>query len=111
MLKLPIATLALVLTIFALSAAPASAHQTVVEQGEDFAVTDSDHTSGTVCDWERDGHFISAAWYDDEGLQVGYAEAHGVGECSDDGFHDYAKTVQLCEQEWGIIECTREHKV
>jgi hypothetical protein len=33
---------------------PASAHTSIVKQGDDQAVTDPDHLSGSVCDLEKD---------------------------------------------------------
>jgi hypothetical protein len=107
-LRLPIATMALVLTIFALSSAPASAHSTIVEHGEDYAVTDSGHSSGAVCDWERDGHIVVAYWYDNDGGKIAYAEVGGAGSCNDVSWKGEADTVRVCEIGKG---CTGFHKV
>jgi hypothetical protein len=97
-LRLPLAALALVLTIFSLCSAPASAHWDYEEQGEDVAITSPDHMSGSVCDVERDGRFVSATWYDSAGQGVGGAEDGGDSQCSDTyQFTGEADIVKICE--------------
>lgn len=110
-LRVPLATLAIVLTLVAVGTAPAAAHSTIVEQGNDFAVTDSNHQSGAVCDMEADGHFVSATWYDDEGFRVGYEEDGGDAGCDQISFHGTADTVYVCEVTVGDFWCTDSHKV
>jgi hypothetical protein len=108
--RLPIATLALVLTVFAVSAAPASAHSTIVEQGNDYVVTDSNHMSGAVCDGERDGNRVIARWYNEEG-QVAVADIGGVGDCDQEEWGVKATSVRICEYGLGVSECSKEHNV
>jgi hypothetical protein len=97
-IRLPLATLALALTVFSLSATPASAHWDYEEQGEDVAITSPDHMSGSVCDVERDGNFVVADWYDSAGSLVGSAEDGGDAQCSDvSQFVAEADIVKICE--------------
>jgi hypothetical protein len=92
-------------------AAPAGAHQSEVSQGNDFAVTASDHRSGSVCDQERDGHFVSATWRDAEGFRVGYEEDGGDSGCDEISFNGKASTVVVCEIGVGDFACSDTHKV
>lgn len=97
-LRLPIAAMALVLTLFAVGAMPAAAHWDYEEQGEDVAITSPDHRSGSVCDNERDGRFVTADWYDSGGALIGTAEDGGDRQCSDVFlFAGTAATVRVCE--------------
>lgn len=110
-LRLPLGALAIALATSAVNGAPASAHSTIVQQGEDYAVTDSDHRSGAVCDMESDGHIVSAAWYDDEGFRVGYEEDTTDPGCDSVSFSGTAQTVTVCEFAVGVSECTDPHRV
>jgi hypothetical protein len=111
-LRLPLVTMALVLFIFSLSAAPASAHGNAVYQGWDYAYTNSGHGSGEVCDAEYDGSMVVAYWYDDDGAKIGYAEVGGYGECTEVNWAGKADGVKVCEisPDWPPA-CTRIHKV
>lgn len=104
-------SVALALVAFAVVTAPISAHQSEVSQGNDFAVTATDHRSGTVCDMERDGHFVSARWRDAEGFIVGYEEDGGDSGCDEIKFSGKAATVVVCELTVGDFWCTSTHKV
>jgi hypothetical protein len=104
-------TALLALLAFAVISAPAGAHQSEVSQGHDFAVTATDHQSGTVCDMEADGHFVSATWRDSEGFVVGYEEDGGDFACDETSFHGTAETVVVCEIALGDFACTDTHQV
>lgn len=110
-LKPILAAIALSLLALSLVSAPASAHQTEVSQGNDFAVTATDHQSGSVCDMERDGRAVSARWFDDEGFTVGYEEDGGDSGCDEIQFRGTADTVIVCEMILGGPACTDPHKV
>jgi hypothetical protein len=103
--------MALVLTIFALASAPASAHQTEVQHGNDYVVTSSDHKSGYVCDRESDGHPVSAEWKDFTGHQgaqeVDKTDA-GCDKITFDGF--LAAEVRICEHTSTDYTCTKWHQ-
>ena len=109
--RLTVASLALALMLFAVNAAPTSAHSSIVEQGEDYAVTDSGHETGAVCDMEADGHFVSATWRDADGSTVAYTEDGGDSGCDDVNFRGTADTVVVCELSTGAFWCTDTHKV
>ncbi len=109
--KLAMTSVTLALLVLAVIIAPASAHQSEVSQGNDFAITASDHRSGTVCDQERDGHFVSATWRDAEGFTVGYEEDGGDSGCDEISFNGKANTVVVCELTVGDFACTDSHKV
>lgn len=111
LLRVPLAAMGLVLALFAVASAPAGAHQSIVEQGEDYAVTDSDHRSGSVCDWERDGHAVYAVWFDADGNRVGIEEDGGDGGCDNVSFAGRADTIQVCEYEGTTKWCTGYHTV
>jgi hypothetical protein len=100
-----------VLAIFALSSAPASAHSTIVEQGDDYAVTDSNHKSGSVCDWEKDGHAVMAEWFDSDGNKVAIEEDGGDSGCDNVTFKGTADSVRVCEYADYDSWCTGFHKV
>jgi len=104
-------SMSLALLVLAGSTMPANAHQSEVSQGNDFAVTASDHRSGTVCDMERDGHFVSATWRDAEGFVVGYEEDGSDAGCDEISFNGVADTVVVCEVAVGNFACTNTHKV
>ena len=110
-LRLPLTTLAIILTIFAVSTAPVSAHSKIVEHGNDYAVTDSDHRSGAVCDFESDKHIVGAHWFNDEG-HVAYAEDTTDPGCEQADFHSQKATrMYVCEFGIGFSDCTRVYKV
>jgi hypothetical protein len=110
-LRLPVATLALVLTIFAVSSAPVAAHSKIVDHGNDYALTDSDHRSGAVCDREKDDHIVSAYWMNDDG-RVAYAEDTTDAGCEQADFHGQKATkMYVCEFGIGFSDCTRIYKV
>jgi hypothetical protein len=103
--------LALILAMLALVAlavvvAPASAHSTITSQGNDYAVTDSSHRTGAVCDTERDGHFVSARWTDSEGFTVAYEEDGGDSGCDQITFDGVAESVVVCEIDVGAFWCS-----
>jgi hypothetical protein len=50
---------------------PASAHADAVYHGDDYAVVSTDHLRGKVCDNEKDGHWVYAVFYLQDGSQVG----------------------------------------
>jgi hypothetical protein len=110
-LRLPLATMAFVLIIFALTSAPASAHWSAVEQGADYAVTKGDHKSGYVCDVEPDGHTVVANWFDKDGYVVGIEEDGGDANCDEITFDGKAYEVQVCEWSGNTSWCTDYHKV
>lgn len=99
LVRLPLAAMGLMLAVLSLTAVPAGAHQSIVEQGDDYAVTDSDHRSGAVCDWESDGHAVYAIWYDANDHRVGIEEDGGDGGCDSVSFSGKAETVRVCEFE------------
>jgi hypothetical protein len=111
---LPLATFAIVLTVLALSTAPANAHSRIIEQGNDYAVTDSDHRAGAVCDMEKDGNFVAAYWLDEDG-RVGYAEDTTDPGCEQLTFTDKATKMYVCEIGFNLPDegdgCTEIHKV
>jgi hypothetical protein len=111
MLRLAMTSAVLLLLASILVSAPVSAHQTEVSQGNDFAVTATNHRSGSVCDMERDGHFVSARWVDAEGFTVGYEEDGGDAGCDEISFNGVAETVTVCEVDVGAFWCTDPHKV
>jgi hypothetical protein len=87
------------LLAFAVIAESTSAHQTEVSQGLDFAVTATDHESGTVCDMERDGHAVYADWYNDFGTRIATASDGGDPGCDEVNFPGNSKAarVTVCE--------------
>jgi hypothetical protein len=83
-----------------------SAHSTIVEQGEDYAVTDSNHLSGAVCDFEKDGNRVIARWYTDEGGLLDSEEVAGQGNCDQTRTWGVrADYVQVCEFGLGVTSC------
>lgn len=97
--QLAVTSVAAALLVFAVIAAPAGAHQTEVSQGNDFAITASDHESGTVCDMERDGHAVYADWYNAFGTRIATASDGGDPGCDEVNFpgNSKAKRVTVCE--------------
>lgn len=110
-MKKAAAVLTSAFALIAVGIAPASAHQSIVEQGEDYALTATNHNSGSVCDWEKDGHFVSATWRDSQGRTVGYEEDGGDSGCDERSFKRKASTVVVCELDVGAFWCTDTHKV
>jgi hypothetical protein len=111
-IKLLLTPLAVALMVFAVAGAPVGAHQSEVSQGNDFAITASDHESGTVCDQERDGRAVSAEWRDAEGFVVGLEWDGGDAGCDEIQFHGgKAYTVVVCEVGPGGGACTDSHRV
>jgi len=100
-------TAAVALLALAVFATPVGAHQTEVSQGRDFAVTATDHESGTVCDMERDGHAVYADWYDASGNRIATASDGGDPGCDEVNFPSTSKAerVQVCEVWWGGAKC------
>jgi hypothetical protein len=96
----------LALVALSVATAPASAHSTITSQGDDYAVTDSNHRSGAVCDVERDGHFVSARWTDSEGFTVAYEEDGGDSGCDQVSFDGVAESVVVCELDVGAFWCS-----
>jgi hypothetical protein len=98
-LKPAMAPLVVAMLVLAVIAAPAGAHQTEVSQGNDFAITASDHESGTVCDMERDGHAVYADWYDESGNRIATASDGGDPGCDEVNFPGTSKAerVEVCE--------------
>jgi hypothetical protein len=92
---------------FAAFATPAGAHQTEVSQGRDFAITASDHESGTVCDMERDGHAVYADWYSASGVRIATASDGGDPGCDEVNFPGTSKAerVTVCETWLGGAKC------
>jgi hypothetical protein len=110
-LQLPLATLAVVLTMFTVSTAPASAHGNAVYHGYDYAYTNSGHGSGEVCDAEYDGNFVVAYWYNADGDKIAYEEVGGYGDCNGVNWSGTATGVKVCEIDPnGPDDCTRIHK-
>jgi hypothetical protein len=109
--RLTIASLSLVLMLFAANSAPASAHKSFVEQGADYASTSSDHKTGYVCDIEPDGHTVVANWFDRNGYVVGIEEDGGDSNCDHITFERKAYEVQVCEWSGNTSWCTDYHKV
>ena len=94
----PTATsVALALLAFAVISAPAGAHQCETSQGNDFALTATDHRSGSVCDMERDGAAVTAEWYDAEGISVALEWDGGDSGCDEGKFRGKAVSVVVCE--------------
>ena len=104
-------SVALALLAFAVITSPVSVHQSEVSHGNDFAVTVTDHRSGTVCDSERDVHVVSATWRDAEGFTFGYEEDVGDSGCDGTPFNGKAVTVVVSEVAVGDFACTNSHKV
>jgi hypothetical protein len=109
--KLAATSVALALLVFAVVSSPVGAHQSEVSQGNDFAVTATDHQSGSVCEQESDGRFVSATRRDAEGLTVGYEEDGGDSGCDETSFNGVADTVVVREVEADDFACTDTHKV
>jgi len=106
------APIALALIAFAVITAPVGAHASEVSQGNDFAVTDSGHETGAVCDMEADGRAVSAEWRDKEGHVVGLEWDGGDPGCDQISFKGgKAYTVVVCEIETGGGACTDSHRV
>ncbi len=105
-LKLAIVPAVMALVALAVVTAPASAHSTITSQGNDYAVTDSSHRTGAVCDMERDGHFVSARWTDSEGFTVAYEEDGGDSGCDQVTFDGVAESVVVCELDVGAFWCS-----
>lgn len=65
----------------------------------DFAVTASDHESGTVCDMERDGHAVYADWHYGSGNRIATASDGGDPGCDEANFPSTSKAerVEVCE--------------
>lgn len=109
--RLTIATLMVALMLVAVNAAPASAHQSFVEQGADYAATAADHESGYVCDVEQDGHTVVANWFDKNGYVVAIEEDGGDANCDEVTFERKAYEVQVCEWAGNTSYCSDYHKV
>lgn len=89
---------ALALLVSAVITAPASAHQSETSQGRDFAITATDHMSGSVCDMERDGFPVTAEWSDADGFAVALETDGGDSGCDEVQFRGKAKSVVICEE-------------
>lgn len=92
---------------FAVLVPPTAAHQTEVSQGNDFAVTATDHESGTVCDMEADGHAVYADWYTESGTRIATASDGGDPGCDEISFPGTSKasSVTVCEVWLGGAKC------
>jgi len=90
---------AVALLAFAVITAPVGAHQSETSQGNDFAITATDHMSGSVCDWERDGAAVSAEWTDADGVSVGREVDSGDPGCDEVQLRAKAEAVIVCEQD------------
>lgn len=110
MLRFALTAVAVALLSFAVFATPAGAHQTEVSQGRDFAITATDHESGTVCDMERDGHAVYADWYNADGVRIATASDGGDPGCDEVNFPSTSKaeSVWVCEDLGGDVAC--EHR-
>jgi hypothetical protein len=97
--------------MLAASQSPASAHSDKVFQGRDFATVAPDHTSGSVCDEERDGHRVYARWSSSQGEGPWGASANGAdGSCGNAYFNGAtAEVFQVCEQLRGTDACETEY--
>jgi hypothetical protein len=78
--------------------APASAHYTVVYQGNDMASVSDDHRRGSVCDREVDGNAVYGKFW------TGFREVRewdggdrGCDNVNDLQSHEVIKQVQVCE--------------
>jgi hypothetical protein len=107
LLRFTMTPLVVALLVFTVIAAPAGAHQTEVSQGRDFAVTATDHESGTVCDMERDGHAVYADWYSESGIRIATASDGGDPGCDEVNFPGTSKAyrVTVCETWLGGAHC------
>jgi len=96
-------------------ASPASAHTNSIVQGSDYAVMNNSHTSGYVCDNERDGHYTYARIYylPDDGFAGGpinWRDSDGAGGNCEPIYHVsvYGKPYMwhMCESVSGVDPCT-----
>lgn len=110
-IRLPFAILTVALTLIALQSTLATAHTSVVNQGDDQVVTDPDHMSGSVCDLEKDGNRVIARWYTDEGGEIASADIGGQYSCEEESWGVEADYVTLCEYGAGEFKCTGRHRV
>jgi hypothetical protein len=107
-IRFAMTAVAVTLLALAMFATSTSAHQTEVSQGLDFAITASDHESGTVCDMERDGHAVYADWYSESGTRIATASDGGDSGCDEVKFPGTSKasSVTVCETWLGGAKCS-----
>ena len=98
LIRLSLTPLALALLVFGLITAPVGAHQSEVSQGNDFAITATDHMSGSVCDMERDGFAVTAEWSAADGIAVALETDGGDARCDEVQFRGRAESVVMCEE-------------
>jgi len=97
-----VVALAVALTVCVAGQPPAAAHVHKVFHGRDFAVVTFNHTEVSLCDEEKDGHWVFAiVRYGVAGL--GYMEnkngAHG--NCVTRDFPRPVKFIKVCEEKKG----------
>ena len=98
LVQLTATSVALALLAFAVITAPMSAHQNETSQGNDFAITATDHRSGSICDMERDGVAVTAEWYDADEYSVALERDGGNSGCDEVRFRGNAVSVVVCEE-------------
>jgi hypothetical protein len=96
----PAASVAGALLLF--PATSASAHPTSITQGRDAAFFNTFHTSGRVCDMEKDGNYTYVTIWNTEGGGATFFDDGGAdGVCDNFYWQDHygtPSTWQMCEE-------------
>jgi hypothetical protein len=92
------------LAVLAFGQTPASAHTDKVFHGKDVAIVTSDHMHGTVCDEERDGHWVAGEWFLANGDTITTFDG-GDAPCANTvNFDSPAWGFRVCEEGKGCVE-------
>jgi hypothetical protein len=90
-----------ILSALAIGPSTASAHSDRVYHGNDYATVAENHMSGTVCDRERDGHWVYAVWYLTDDSYVSEFDGGDAGCDSTGRFPLPAYEFLICEEDKG----------
>jgi hypothetical protein len=89
------------LILVAAAQTPASAHPDAVFHGNDSAKVSSDHRTISLCDSEKDGHWVYGEWYFKDGSSI-YMYGDGAdAPCKYAELSQPVYKMMICEESRG----------